>query len=54
MTEFDGLCLDCVRDPGRDDADWESCGVPHQDHRGIQRQGIVSARQWSVTGGSEM
>lgn len=35
LNGFDGVCLDCVKDPRRKFEDWPKCRVPHQNFRGI-------------------
>ena len=37
LSTFDGLCLDCVRDPGGNHTKWSKCRVPHQNFRGLPR-----------------
>ena len=38
MTRFEGLCLDCVKNPGKSQEERRSCRVPHEYFRGLLRQ----------------
>ncbi|KAM0794205.1 hypothetical protein BDR22DRAFT_827139 [Usnea florida] len=38
LTRFEGLCLDCVKEPGKTLEQRLSCRVPHQGFRGLPRQ----------------
>lgn len=38
LTKFEGLCLDCIKDPGKTPEDMLRCRVPHQHFRGLPRQ----------------
>ena len=42
VTRFEGLCLDCVKDPGKTEEQRLSCRVPHLGFRGLPRQRTVS------------
>ena len=38
MTIFEGLCLDCIKNPGKSERERKSCRVPHEHFRGLPRQ----------------
>lgn len=42
LTRFEGLCLDCVKDPGKTAEQRLNCRVPHLGFRGLPRQLPVS------------
>lgn len=37
-TKFEGLCLDCIKNPGKSPEQRLQCRVPHQHFRGLPRQ----------------
>lgn len=41
-TKFEGLCLDCIKDPGKSSEQRLQCRVPHQRFRGLPRQLPIS------------
>lgn len=41
-TKFEGLCLDCIKNPGKTPEQRLQCRVPHQHFRGLPRQLSVS------------
>ncbi|CAD6572004.1 MAG: hypothetical protein ASARMPREDX12_004854 [Alectoria sarmentosa] len=41
-TKFEGLCLDCIKNPGKTPEQRLQCRVPHQNFRGLPRQLSVS------------
>lgn len=42
LTKFEGLCLDCIKNPGKTPEQRLRCRVPHQHFRGLPRQLPVS------------
>lgn len=38
LTRFEGLCLDCIKNPGKSPEQRLQCRVPHQHFRGLPRQ----------------
>ena len=38
LTKFEGLCLDCIKNPGKIPEQRLQCRVPHQSFRGLPRQ----------------
>lgn len=38
LTKFEGLCLDCIKNPGKTPEQRLQCRVPHQQFRGLPRQ----------------
>ena len=46
LTVFEGLCLDCIRDPGKSPEQRLRCRVPHQRFRGLPRHSKVSEAWW--------
>ncbi|KAF6225712.1 hypothetical protein HO133_009713 [Letharia lupina] len=45
LTRFEGLCLDCIKNPGKSPEQRLQCRVPHQHFRGLPRQLPVSEGQ---------
>ena len=41
-TKFEGLCLDCIKNPGKSPEQRLQCQVPHHNFRGLPRQLPVS------------
>ena len=44
LAKFEGLCLDCVKNPGKTAEQRLQCRVPHQHYRGLPRQLPASER----------
>ena len=44
LTKFEGLCLDCIKNPGKSLEQRLQCRVPHQHFRGLPRQRPASER----------
>ena len=42
LRRFEGLCLDCIRDPGKSPEQRLQCRIPHQNFRGLHRHLKVS------------
>ena len=43
-TKFEGLCLDCIKNPGSSPEQRLQCRIPHQHFRGLPRQLPVSEK----------
>lgn len=46
LTKFEGLCLDCIKNPGKSPAQRAHCHVPHQNFQGLPLQLHFSLQKW--------
>ena len=44
LNDYDGLCLDCIKNPGKKPEEWTKCQLPHERFRGIPELSVSLER----------